>query len=132
MKKIASEKAYKLLIITLIKILAISVLTVLFYSFLCSEVIYRLDLSLENAGIASIVLVALSAFTISFVSCLKMKNNGVLLGVLSVVPLLFYTLINVIFHEANVIYFFIKLVIILLTGALGGILAVKKSNKFKV
>lgn len=132
MKKIVSDKACKLLLLLIVKVLVISVLAVIFYSFLFSEIIYRLDLSLDNAGIASMMIAALAGITISFLSCFKMKNNGLLMGLLSVVPLLFYTLINVIFHEANVTYFFIKLVIILLTGALGGLLAVKQSNRFKV
>lgn len=132
MKKIVSEKTNKLILFLLAKVLLISVIAVLFYSFVCSEIIYRLDLSLENAGIASIVIAALSSLTISFLSCFKMKNNGLLFGMLCVVPLIFYTLVNVIFNEANVTFFFIKLVIILLTGALGGLLAVKHSNRFKV
>ena len=132
MKKIASDKANKLLIILLVKTVFISVAAVLFYSFIFSEIIYRLDLSLENAGVFSLFIAALSSATIAFLSCYKMKNNGLLFGVISEVPLIFYTLINVIFNEANVLYFFIKLVIILLTGALCGLLAVIRSNRFKV
>jgi len=132
MKKIASEKAYKILLLRLVKTLLITVAAVLLYSFLFSEIIYRLDLSLESAGIISLVIVLLSAFTVGFISCYGAKGNGALLGILSELPLVFYTLINVIFHEANVLYFFIKLAIILLTGALAGILAVKKGNRLKV
>lgn len=132
MKKIASENTNKLLLMMLLKTLAISVGTVMLYSFIFSEIVYHLDLSLDSAGGISLIVVALSAFTIAFLSCFKMKNSGILLGILSEIPLIFYTLINVIFHEASVLYFIIKLVIILCSGALAGFLAVRKTTRFKV
>ena len=75
---------------------------------------------------------ALSALTISFFSCYKLKNNGLLLGLLSEIPLLFYSLINVIFNGCDIIYFLIKLAIMLFAGGLGGLLAVKRGKRFKL
>lgn len=69
---------------------------------------------------------------ISFVSVNGFKNNGILLGLIAEMPLVFYSLVNLIFNGNYVLFFVIKTVLIILFGMLIGELTVRKSKKIKV
>ena len=132
MKKFASSSTNKLLIKYLIKVILITVISVLLFSFLFSELVYKLDLELEFNNILAIITVFLSSALISFVSVYSIKNNGALMGALSQLPLILFCLVNLIINENSFVLFLIKAIIALTTGALFGIIATKKSGKFKV
>ena len=132
MKKFSSSGTDKLLIRYVIKVLLSTVLSILLFSFLFSEIVYKLDLDLDLNRIFSIFIICFCSATISYISVRSIKNNGALMGVISQIPLIFYSIINLIFYDNSFLLFLIKIVLILLIGALFGIFATKKSNKFKV
>lgn len=132
MKKITSEKSNKLLLKFILKSVLSTVVSLIAFVYLFTMIVYKLDLNLENAQIFSIIICALCAVSISLISVTGLKNNGLVMGMLSVVPLLFYSLVNLVFNDTNLIFFIIKAVIILLVSGLTGFLMVRRSKKFKV
>ena len=132
MKKLSSSSTNKLLLKYVVKVLLTTIISILLFSLIFSRVIYKLDLDLDTAKTFSFFIVFLCSAATAFISVLSIKNNGALMGILAQLPLIFYMLINLIINSNIFVLFIIKLVISLLTGALFGILATKKSNKFKV
>ncbi len=132
MKNIKSFKGDKLILLFVIKSVVSTVVCVLLFSFIFSEIIYKFDLSLDTARIFSIFICALCSLVISFISVSGLKNNGLVMGILCQIPLVFFSIVNLIFNENSIVFFLIKLVIIVLTGALTGMLKVRKNKKFKV
>ena len=132
MKNIKSFKGDKLILLFVIKAVVSTVVCVLLFSFIFSEIIYKFDLSLDTARIFSIFICALCSLVISFISVSGLKNNGLVMGILCQIPLVFFSIVNLIFNENSIVFFLIKLVIIVLTGALTGMLKVRKNKKFKV
>lgn len=132
MKKFSSSSTDKLLLKYVIKIIVSTIASILFFSFIFSEITYRLDLDLEINKIFSIVICGLCSAIIAFISVHGLKNNGILMGIIAQIPLIFYSLINLIFYENSALFFLIKLVIIVLAGALSGFLTTKNANNFKV
>ena len=132
MKKVSSKSADRVIILFIIKVLLSTVASLLLFSFLFSEIIYRLDLSLDSAKVFSLIICGLTSVFVSLISVYGNKNKGAILGVLSVIPLLLYTLFNLIFNDTNIILFLIKVVLIVLCGALTGFLISNKTKKFKV
>lgn len=132
MKKFSTAKTDKLIVGYALRVVISSIVSILIFSYIFSQIVYRLDLDLEISKIFAIIICALSAAVISLISVWGLKNNGLIMGVISVVPLCFYSLINLVFYNDNVLLFFIKLFVMLLIGALTGMLRTNKSRKFKV
>lgn len=131
MKKM-NIKTNKLLLTYVIKSVSLSVLSILLFSFISSEIIYRLDLSLSSINAVTIIICALSALIVSYFSLGSIRNNGVLMGLICETPLIFYSFINMIFSENSFLFFLIKTVIMLLIGAVIGIIRAKKNSKIRV
>lgn len=116
----------------IIKSIVSSVVSILLLAYLSSYIVYRLDIDLLYLNTISIIVCGLSSVIISFISTLGFKNNGVLMGVLSIVPLALYTCFTFAFGENTMMYFGIKLVIILVLSSLIGFLNTKKNKKIRV
>lgn len=132
MKNLSTQKTNKLLIFFVLKIIVSSILSIMIYSFIFSKITYSLDLSLDYYHIFGVIISALSAMTISLISITGIKNNGLMMGIVSEIPLGFYILVNAIFNNHNIALLFIKLILIFLIGALIGIIKTSKKKKFKV
>ena len=132
MKKINASSTDKLLLKFIIKVVLSSIISILLLSYLFSQLVYKLDLDLETNGLLSVFIVLISSSVIAFISVLSIKNNGALMGIISELPLLFYSILNMIFNDNSAVLLIIKIAIALFCGALFGILATKKSSKFKV
>jgi len=132
MKKFSSSSANRLLIKFAVKSIVLSIVSIVLFSLLFSEITYKLDLSLEANNLFSVFIVFLCSVCISYFSVLSLKNSGAIMGMLSCLPIVLFTVINMIINQNNPVLFVIKFAIILLTGALFGILATRKSAKFKV
>lgn len=132
MQKFSTKSTNRVLITFAIKSIIVTFVSIILFSYLSSQIIYVLDLSLEKIDILSLFICAISAIIISIIATSNLKNNRLIFGVISEIPLIFYTLINVIFNESSITYFFIKLIIIALIGALGGMMSARKSKSFKV
>lgn len=130
--KNSNIKTNKLLLKYVIKVVLLSIFSILFFTFISSEILYKLDLSLDSANVITIIICALSAMIVSYFSLGEIKNNGLLMGVVSQIPLIFYSLINMIFSDNSFIYFLIKTIIMFLIGAVIGLLRTKKNSKIRV
>lgn len=132
MKKISSTNAKGLLIKFVIKSVLFTAISVLLFSVFFSFIVYKADLDLKYLEYLSFFVCAFSAIITGYFSVKSFKNNGFVMGILSCLPLIIYSFINLLINGNNVIYFLIKLLIILLMGGVFGILSTKKSKKFKV
>lgn len=132
MTKFQTKSTNKLLTKFIIKSVISTVICVLCFTFLFSEIMFNLDIDIAKTNIFSLVMVGLSSLIIGYISVYSIKNSGIIMGILAQIPLCFYMIINVIFNDSNLAFFIIKLVIIVLCGALSGVVASEKSKKIKV
>ena len=132
MPKVSSISAKGLLVKFIIKSVLFTVISVLLFSLLFSLAVYKADLDLKYLEYLSISVCAFSAVIISYLSVKSFKNNGFVMGILSCLPLIVYSFVNLLVNGNNIIYFLIKLIIILLLSGIFGFLSTKKSKKFKV
>lgn len=130
--KISSSNAKGLLIKFTIESLILTAITVLLFSAIFSFIVYKADLDLKVLEYLSFFVCAFSALITAYFSVKSFKNNGFVMGILSCLPLIIYSFINLLANGNNIIYFLIKLLIILLFGGVFGLLSTKKSKKFKV
>lgn len=132
MKNLSTQKTNKLLITFVLKIIISSIFSIFLYSFIFSKITYSLDLSLEYYSIFGVLISVLSAITIALISITGIKNNGLIMGMISEVPLAFYILVNAIFNNHNIGLFFIKFIIVFLVGALIGVIKTSRKKTYKV
>ena len=127
MKKLSTNNADNLILKFCVKVIISSVISILLFSYIAGKIVFALDLDLELSKYISVAICVLCACVISFVSV-----NGILLGLIAEMPLVFYSLVNLIFNGNYVLFFVIKTVLIILFGMLIGELTVRKSKKIKV
>lgn len=130
MKKL--DKSSKIIISIILRVLFLSVISIVVFSLLLSLIVYKLDLSLDLISYLSIVVIGLCSFIVSIISTLGIKNNGSVIGMISQLPLIIYSLINTIVNDNQFYIFVIKLFLTLIIGALTGYFRVNKNKKFKV
>ncbi len=127
--KISSKSFLLKLLVSDILIQGVCLLSL---SAIFSAVTYYLDLDIEILNKFSYITVVLISFISSFFVTKKIKSNGILIGTVSQIPLLLYLLITVIVSNGNFANFGFKVILVLIFGAIGGILGVNKKQKFKV
>lgn len=132
MKKISSSGAIGLLIKFTVKAVILTAISVMFFSWLFSFIIFKLDFDIKYLEYASYAVNILSAVIISYISVKSFKNNGFVMGMFSAVPLIVFSFINLIVNGNNIIHFLVKLLAVLLISGVFGYLSAKKSKKIKV
>ncbi|MDE6124842.1 MAG: TIGR04086 family membrane protein [Eubacterium sp.] len=132
MKKISSSGAIGLLIKFIVKAVILTAISVMFFSWLFSFLIFKLDLDIKYLEYASYAVNILSSVIISYISVKSFKNNGFVMGMLSAVPLIIFSFINLIVNGNNIVHFLVKLLAVLLISGVFGYLSAKKSKKIKV
>lgn len=132
MKKLSTNNADNLILKFCVKVIISSVISILLFSYIAGKIVFVLDLDLKLSKYISVAICVLCASVISFVSVNGFKNNGILLGFIAEMPLVFYSLVNLIFNSNYVLFFVIKTVLIILFGMLIGELTVRKNKKIKV
>lgn len=132
MKKIKSSLDKGLFINYFIRIAVFSAVSVFSLSAVFSFILYKLDLDISLTKYLSIGIVVISSFIIAYFSVKPFKNNGLLLGIISVVPLIIFSLINLIINSESIWIFLIKFVLCILIGGLSGIYSIKKRKKIRV
>ena len=130
MKKI--DKSDKLIISIILRVLLSTVFSILIFSIILSLIVSKFDLPLELTDYLTVIITSLSAVTISFISTIGIKNNGLMIGLISQIPLIICSFANTIIFDNPVLIFIIKLFIILIIGAITGYLRVNKNRRFKV
>ncbi len=132
MKKITAIKTEHVLLKYILKVILSTFISILCFSYLAGKIVYKLDADLKVNLVISLFICAICSAAVAFISVLGFRNNGLLLGALAQLPLLFYSLLNVIFNENTWLFFGIKAVIIICVGMLFGHLAGMKSSKVKI
>ena len=132
MKKISSSGASGLLFKFIFKSVVLTIIAVLSLSLLFSFCFSKLDLNLNYLEYASYAVNILSAIFISYFCGKSFKNNGFVMGMLSAVPLILYSFINLIVNGNNIVHFLIKLGIVLIISGIFGYLSTKTKKKYKV
>lgn len=132
MKKIKSSLDNKLLISFIFKALLLSAVFCSALSALISFVIYKLDISFESAEYISIGIIVISAALTAYFCSASFKNSGFLVGVISSLPLIIFSLINLIFNHNTLWLFFVKVALVIIISGLSGMYSVKKSKKIRV
>lgn len=122
----------KMLIAYIVKAISVTIVCVLFFSALASELFYKLDISTEYSKLISVIICAFTSIIVTFISISRFKNSGAILGIIAQLPLVFFSLINLIFGSNTLALFIIKLGVSIIIGALIGALRVKRSQAFKV
>lgn len=114
------------------KILLLSFLSVGVLSALLSAIILKLDLRLDFAAYISILIIAVSSVFVSYYSVSSFSNNGAVLGIISILPLFVYSLINTIIYTNNWLVFSVKFSFMIILSAFFGNLSIKKRKKIRV
>lgn len=132
MKKISSSGANGLLVKFIVKSVLFTIIALSFFSLLISFVFNKLDLDLKYLEYASYAVNTLTAIPVSYLCTKSFKNNGFLMGMLSTLPLIIYSFVNLIINGNNIIHFVIKLAVVLIISGIFGYFATKKQKKYKV
>ena len=126
------NKSEKLLAVYFIKVVISSVCSVLMLTYCFSLIILKLDLGVDKAGFVSIIVYSISAAITSIISVTGLKNNGLLMGIISQLPLILLSLFNLIFCSNTLLLFIVKVIISLTVGSVCGFLTVKRGKRFKI
>lgn len=94
MPKITTSNTKGLFIAYLIKIILSTVLSLFIFSSIFSFVTLKFDLDLKVIEYFSVAICAISSLIISYISISGFKNNYLLLSVISVMPLVIFSIIN--------------------------------------
>lgn len=116
----------------IVKVLLLSVVTVLIFSALSALIILKMDFSLDYSKYFSIAIVSFASIIISYFSVSSFSNNGTVLGIISVLPLCIYSVINNIVHTNDWIILMIKLLLMIILGAFFGYYSIKNKKKIRV
>lgn len=132
MRKISFINSKGLFVNFLIKIILLSLFSVAVLSALFSFIALKIDLDVQYFPYISIIIIGISSAIISFFSVKSFKNNGLVIGILSVLPLIIYSFVNYLIYKNNISYFFIKLVIAIVLGGVFGCFSIRKTKKIRV
>lgn len=126
MPKINAGNAKGLLVKFAVKIIASTVFSIIILNSLCSFIILKLDLDLNILPYVGTAVCITCAVIISFISTTGFKNNFLMLSMISVLPLLIFTVINFCINKTGAVFIVVRIIGILI-GAFA--VSVIKSSK---
>lgn len=132
MRKISISSSKGLLLNYIIRIIITSIISIFAMCAIFSFLALKLDLNEEYFKYLSLISVLISSVIISYFSVKPFKNNGAVLGIISIAPLLIYSLINYFICSNDLIFLVIKIVLSLAISALFGYYSIKKSKKIRI
>lgn len=132
MHKITFSSSKGLLLNYFVRIILFSVISVGVFSAVFSYISLKIDLDEQYFQYISVFIVSLSSIIISYFSVKPFKNNGLAVGIISVIPLIIYSLVNLICCNNSIAFFAVKLLLMLILGAVFGSYSTKKRKKIRV
>lgn len=132
MKKISSKGSGGIIVKFFIKAVLLTAVSAVLISLIISALVYKADIDLKYLEYFSIGAAALCSAAISYFSVKSFKNSGFLMGDLSCVPLMIYSFVNLLINGGNIVFFLIKLAVIIILSGVFGYISIKKSKKIKV
>ncbi len=127
-KKPRTENTY---LNTFLNVQIFDAIVYLLLFFISSSIALLIDLPHKNDYIFVLITFALCSFVSAFYSGIKMKHNGLAVGIVFTLPMNIITmLISFIMSDFKVDYIFvISAAVLIVTSAIGGILAVNKRRR---
>ena len=130
MKKIKTSFDRNLFINYFLRIILSSAICIISLSLISSLAIYKLDIMYLQY--ISIVEVLITASLTGYISVKPFKNNGFVLGVISSLPLIIYSLVNLLVNHSNAVIFIVKLSLAIIAGGFFGMYSVKNNKKIRI
>ena len=112
--------------------LFVSITTLVALNFLFSFLLYKIDIDLELAKYFTFLIIIPTAVLTSYSVAKQVKNNVLLVGLMSEIPLIVFMTVQFAQNHETPLLFFIKLIIVVISGAMFGVIAVNKKVKIKV
>lgn len=132
MRKISISSSKGLLLNFFTRVILLSSISIFSLNALFSLFALKLDLSEDYFKYLSLISITISSIIISYFSVKPFKNNGFIVGMISVAPLIIYSLINYITFKNDIVFFLIKIVVSLILGGLFGYYSIKKNKKIRI
>lgn len=132
MHKITFSGSKGLLLNYIVRVILLTVISIGALSSAFSYISLKIDLDEKYFQYISVLVVSLSSIIISYFSVKPFKNNGLAMGAISVLPLIIYSLVNLICCNNSIVFFAVKLLLMLILGAVFGSYSIKKRKKIRV
>lgn len=132
MKKISFSGSKGLLFNYIFKAIILSFTSLFTLTAAFSFLSLKLDIDEKYFQYISIAILSISSIIVSYFSVSSFKNNGFVVGIISVLPLVIYSLINMIICENNIVVFLIKLALVLILAAVCANFSIKRRKKIRV
>ena len=132
MKKIKTSFDRNLFINYFLRIIIVSGICVILLSLISSFAVYKLDADIVYLQYISIIEALITASLTSYFSVKPFKNNGFVLGAISSLPLIIYSLVNLLVNHSNAVIFIVKIALAIIAGGFFGMYSVKNNKKIRI
>lgn len=129
MPKITTNNAGGLLVKYAVKIIVSTLLSILILSAVCSFTVLKFDIDLTSLQYIGTVICIISSLIISFFSLAGFKNNYLVLSMISVLPLLIYTIVNFCINKTDTVFIIIKIAGIIISAFAVSIIKSSKKSR---
>lgn len=116
----------KIIIKYIIKIIVLTIASVGILTATLSYLAFKLDWDTSHLNILSVFIILISSIIITSISTTDFKNSLLLLSAISNIPLLIFSLLNVVFYEGNWLNLLIKIVIFAFVSILNSWIKTRK------
>ncbi|MCH5321759.1 MAG: hypothetical protein J1E36_08330 [Eubacterium sp.] len=130
MRKITSSgNTHGLLVKYAIKIVLSTLLSILLLSVICSFIVLKLDIDMSVLQYLGTGICIICGFLISFISTSGFKNNFLVLSMMSILPLLVYTVVNFCVNKPSAVFIIVKLVGVILSALVVSLMRSSKKSR---
>lgn len=129
MPKITTGNTKGLLIKFAVKIILSTLLSIILLNSVCSFIILKLDLDLRILEYVGTVICILSSVIIAFISTTGFKNNFLILSMISVMPLLIFTIVNFCINKGTAAFIIVKICGVLIAAFLVSLIKSGKKSR---
>lgn len=126
MPKITSSNTKNLFVKYALRIIISSLLSIFLFCSVFSFLLLKLDIDLSALQYIGTAICIVSSFVISYVSTLGFKNNFLVLSLISVLPLLIFSVVNFCVSKSNAVFIIVKIAGIIICSV---IVSLIKSGK---
>lgn len=125
-KKISTLNAKGIIAGFIIKDIILSVIAVALFTAIFSFAVYKLDCDLKYCRTAGYAVLALSSFIISYFSAKGIKSNIMTASIISVLPLIIFSVINSVILKKSIPSATASVIIIILVSVISSIINAKR------
>lgn len=129
MPKISSTANKSLFIKFLFKSVLTAIILIPALTALSTFIILKLDIDMKYEQYFSYVICALTAFAVSYISLSDFKNNYLLVSVISILPLMLFSIINGIINKTSFLMLLTKIGIEILSALLAAVTKILRKRR---